>query len=275
MLLIVMHKNEDYLQSIIPVIKSENIPDVTMVERKGLGSLLEGDAANALGFQTGHFLEKYDKALIALVDDETKTKRVMARIENDALPRWKNFNEKAFVCILPYVKVKHLEKNSFYVQKKEGEIKMRLYEYLKEDNILLDLKGQTKEEIIRELSELLKGEKNMVDFDGFVSAVFAREKMVSTGIGYEIAIPHARTDAVDDVVIAFGRSQKGIDFDSVDGKPVNLIFLIGTPAKKRLSAYLKLLAHLSRILKKDEFRKRLLSVSTAKEIMDEFKKVES
>lgn len=152
---------------------------------------------------------------------------------------------------------------------------MKLYEYLKENNILLDLKGQTKEEVIRELSKLLKEEKNIVDFDGFVSAVFTREKMASTGIGYEIAVPHARTDTVEDVVIAFGRSQKGINFDSVDGKPVKLVFLIGTPGKKRVSAYLKLLAHLSRLLKKGDLRKRLLEVSTPKEILNEFRKVET
>jgi len=275
MLLIIMHKSEDYLQSIMPLIKRENIPDVTIIERNGIGSLLEGDSANTLGFRKGGLSEEYDKALIALVDDEKKAKEVVNQIENDTSSGWRNFSDKAFICTLPYVKVKHLERGSFYAQKKEEDIKMRLYEYLKEDNILLDVKGQTKEEVIRELAELLKEEKDIVDFEEFCSAVFAREKLTSTGVGDEVAIPHARTNTVEDVVIAFGRSQKGIDFASIDGKPVKLMFLIGTPEKKGLSSYLKLLAHLSRLLKKEDFKKSLLTAGTPKEILNEFKRVES
>jgi len=260
----------------MPLIQKEKIPDVTIIRRNGIGSLLEGDSAGTLGFRKGGLSKEYDKALIALVDDEKKIERIMNHLEDDtSSSRWRNFNEKAFVCTLPYVKVKHLEKGSFYTQKREENVKMKLCEYLKEENILLDLKGRTKEDVIKELAEILKKEKDIVDFEGFVSAVFTREKMVSTGIGYEVAVPHARTDTVEDVVIAFGRSKEGFDFDAIDKRPVKLVFLIGTPAKKKLSAYLKLLAHLSRLLQKEDFRKRLLAASNPKEILDEFRKVES
>jgi fructose-specific phosphotransferase system IIA component len=270
-----MHKNIDYLQTIVPLIRKEDIPDVTIVERNGLGSLLEGDSADGISFQKGRLSNEYNKALIALIDDEKKIKEIMNQIENDMLSRWENLNDRAFVFTLPYAEVKHLEEGSFYARKKEREGKMRLYEYLNEDNISLDVKGQTKDEVIRELAELLKKEKEIVNFEGFVSAVFARESLASTGIGYEIAVPHARTDTVKDVIIAFGRSRKGINFDSIDGRPVKLVFLIGTPEKKKINAYLKLLAHLSRILKKEDFRERLLEASSPKEILDEFRKVES
>lgn len=150
---------------------------------------------------------------------------------------------------------------------------MRIHEYLKEGAISLDLKSDTKEKAIREIAGPLKMENNIVDFDTFLSEVFDREKLTTTGIGDEIAIPHARTDAVKDFVIAFGRSKEGINFDSVDGKPVRFIFLIGTPKKEKLGGYLKLLARLTRLLKKDDFKQLLLTALTPKDILSAFKSV--
>jgi len=275
MLLVIMHKNNDYLYSLLPLMKEAKVPDVAIVGQKRIGSLLEGDSSNILGLRKSSLSEEYNKALIALVDDDKKVKEVMNQIENDTSLKYRNFSDKALICTLPYVQVKHLERGSFYAQKKEETIKMKIYEYLKEENILLDVKAQTKEKTIQELAKLLREEKDIINFDGFVSAVFAREELNTTGIGEEIAIPHARTNTVEDVVIALGISQKGINFDSTDGKPAKLIFLIGTPEKKKISAYLKLLAHLSRLLKKEDFRKSLLTASSAKQILDEFKKIES
>jgi fructose-specific phosphotransferase system IIA component len=151
---------------------------------------------------------------------------------------------------------------------------MKIGDYLEQDRISLDLKAHSKEEAVKEIAALLKSAEEIVDFDTFVKDVFDREKLGTTGIGNEIAIPHARTDAVKEFVIAFGRSSEGVEFNSLDGKPAKLIFLIGTQKEKNLNNYLKTLAHLTRLLKRESFRSLLLKASSPKEIIDEFKKVE-
>lgn len=151
---------------------------------------------------------------------------------------------------------------------------MRISDYLKEKRILLNLKARAKEESIKEIAASLKDSKDVVDFKSFLKDVFAREKLGTTGVGSEIAIPHARTDAVEDFVIAFGRSQEGVEFNSLDGKPVRLIFLMGTPKEEKLNSYLKILARLTRLLKEKSFRNLLLRASKPKEILDGFKRVE-
>jgi fructose-specific phosphotransferase system IIA component len=151
---------------------------------------------------------------------------------------------------------------------------MRIGDYLKEDRILLNLKARTKQDSIKELATLLKGAEEVVDFDTFLKDVFEREKLGSTGIGDGIAIPHARSDAVKDFVIAFGKSVEGVEFESLDGKPAKLIFLMGTHKERKLDSYLEILAHLTRLLKHESFREALLGASTPAAVIDEFKKVE-
>ena len=97
---------------------------------------------------------------------------------------------------------------------------------------------------------------------------------VFLGIGNSIGIPHARTDAVKEFVIAFGISPQGIEFDSLDKNPVKFIFLMGTPRSKGLNSYLKLLAHLTRLANKKEFQEVLLKARTSQEILKEFRKFE-
>jgi len=150
---------------------------------------------------------------------------------------------------------------------------MEIYEYMSKDKIMLDMISNKKEKAIKELAECLKNSKEISDFNTFLSDVFVRESVQTTGIGNEVAIPHARTDTVNDFIIAFGRSKDGVDFDSPDAKPVKLIFLMGTPNKKNLSQYLKALGHLSRILNKEDFRNKLLSATSADEVINEFRQV--
>jgi fructose-specific phosphotransferase system IIA component len=151
---------------------------------------------------------------------------------------------------------------------------MKIGDYLKEERMLLDLKAQEKEGAIRELSVVLKDSREVIDFDTFLKDILERERLCTTGIGKAIGLPHARTDAVKDFIIAFGRSKEGIRFNSLDGKRVKLIFLMGTPKSRQLSVYLKALAHLSRLLQKEYFRESLLSAATSSEIIDIFKKEE-
>ncbi|MBW2045679.1 MAG: PTS sugar transporter subunit IIA [Deltaproteobacteria bacterium] len=151
---------------------------------------------------------------------------------------------------------------------------MKIKDYLKEERISLNIKARTKEESIKELSILLKDTPEISDFDLFLNDVFERESLKTTGIGGEVAIPHARTDAVKSFVIAFGRSTEGVEFDSLDGEPAKLIFLMGTPKGRNLNGYLEILARLTRLLQRESFRKALLQASSPKEIIGEFNKIE-
>lgn len=150
---------------------------------------------------------------------------------------------------------------------------MNISKHLKKEQICLNLKATDKKAVIRELANFLRGAKEITDFNSFLKDVFKREKMETTGIGNEIAIPHARTDATSEFVIAFGRSVKGVKFQSLDGQPVKLIFLMATP-KQDIRRYLQILARLTRLLKKADFRKSLMEVSNAKEVKEVFKKTE-
>ncbi|MFC1599351.1 PTS sugar transporter subunit IIA [Candidatus Omnitrophota bacterium] len=146
-------------------------------------------------------------------------------------------------------------------------------EYLKEERIVLDLKAGDKEETIRNLAEVLREQQQITDFDKFLSDVFERENLGTTGIGLGLALPHARTQAVSAFVIAIGRIDAGVEFSSLDGEPAKLMFLMGTP-KEEVQGYLKILAHLTRLLKRESFRTALMEAKTPQEVIDVFKKEE-
>ncbi|MCM8787814.1 MAG: PTS sugar transporter subunit IIA [Candidatus Omnitrophica bacterium] len=150
---------------------------------------------------------------------------------------------------------------------------MRISDYLKSDFCIMNLISKTKEEAIREIATNLQKSGKINDLEKFIADILEREALGSTGIGYNIAIPHSRTEAVDGFVIGFGRSIEGIDFNSLDGEKVNLIFLMGANPKE-LNMYLRLLAELSRFLINNSFRKTLLSASGPQEIVEIFKKFE-
>jgi len=151
---------------------------------------------------------------------------------------------------------------------------MRISDYLKEDMICLNLKATGKEEAIRELGGFIRKAKEITNYEMFHKDVLEREKLTTTGIGEGVAIPHARTDAVSGFVIAFGKSEKGVEFDSLDGKRAKLLFLMGTPKTAGLDEYLVLLAHLTRLLKQQSFRESLLKAESPAEIIDIFKNLE-
>ena len=106
----------------------------------------------------------------------------------------------------------------------------------------------------------------------FLEDVFERERLETTGIGDEIAIPHARTDAVKQLILAVGRSQHGINFESLDGRKVKLFFLMGIP-RESVSHYLKILAQLTRLLKRGPLREKLFDVEDSKGVVTLFKQM--
>jgi len=150
---------------------------------------------------------------------------------------------------------------------------MRISDHISGKMLCLALESTTKDGVIRELAELFKESEDVTDFDVFLKDVFEREKLGATGIGNEIALPHARTDAVDNIIIAFGRSSQGVDFNGIDDKPAKLVFLMGTP-KKDVNKYLQVLAHLTRLLKKESFRQQLFEAQNADEILNAIRRIE-
>lgn len=142
----------------------------------------------------------------------------------------------------------------------------RISELLTDQLINLSLTSKDKEGVLEELADMVHRAKKVSDRDAFLRSLRKRENLESTGIGKGLAIPHARTDTVDGVVMAFARSEHGVDFQSLDNKPAHLIFLIASPEREK-SVYIKVLARTSRLLRKDKFRQQLMKVSTPKEVI--------
>lgn len=135
---------------------------------------------------------------------------------------------------------------------------MQVSDYIRDDLVVLNLKAKDKADAIHQLTQLLQQRGVIKDAEDFFREVMEREKLGTTAVGHGVALPHARTDKLDDIVVAVGRCPEGVDFGADDGEPVHLIFLIGTPPQE-VNRYLKLLAGLSRLLRQEEVREALLS----------------
>ncbi|HMN23854.1 MAG: PTS sugar transporter subunit IIA [Ignavibacteriaceae bacterium] len=146
---------------------------------------------------------------------------------------------------------------------------MKVSELLKPEFIISDLKGETKEEIINELIDLFKDDPRIEDIEKVRSAVLDREKVMSTGVGKGFAIPHGKTNAVNEIIGAFGKIKDGIDYDALDGNPVNLVFLL-VGKDNLISTHIKLLSRISRLMNKDDFRNRLMEANNVDEIVKLF-----
>ncbi len=133
---------------------------------------------------------------------------------------------------------------------------MKIIDFLKEGAIIPDLKSTDKEGVIEELVALLEKGGEVTDKEKIVEIILEREKLGSTGIGQGIAVPHAKTDQVREIVIAFGLSQKGVNFESLDEELVYIIFLVLAPVEAT-GVHLKVLAKIARLLKDKVFRNSL------------------
>jgi nitrogen PTS system EIIA component len=142
---------------------------------------------------------------------------------------------------------------------------MKLLEILPRKSIVPDLKGRTKKQVLEELIDALLREKPELDRERLMAVLLERERLGSTGIGDGIAIPHGKLKDLNQLVLAFGKSTAGVDFESMDGKPVHLFFLLVAP-ENCTGIHLRALARIARLLKNAPVRKRLASVSTQDEI---------
>jgi PTS system nitrogen regulatory IIA component len=136
---------------------------------------------------------------------------------------------------------------------------------LDEDHILVELKARDKKEVLEELSEVITGHDASLEKSSLVKVLLERERLGSTGIGDGVAIPHGKFQGIDQPIISFGRSRKGLDFDSMDGAPAYLFFLLVAP-ENSASIHLKALARIAKILKNSAFRKTLMEASSREEI---------
>lgn len=146
---------------------------------------------------------------------------------------------------------------------------MKVTDILTEKFIIAELKSSQKNEAINELLDLFKTDERVLDFEKMKEPVLEREKIMSTGVGKGFAIPHGKTSGVKEILAAFGKSTKPIEYDSLDGKPVHLIFLL-IGRENLVSAHIKLLSRISRMMNKDEFRQKLISAKSTVEILDYF-----
>lgn len=136
---------------------------------------------------------------------------------------------------------------------------------------IIDIKSDTKSGALDELLDVICKNEKITDMRLFRNAIFNREKLMSTGIGYEIAIPHARDGSIKDFVMALGRKRDGLEYESIDDKPVKLIFMIGA-SDKQDKAYIKLLSRLVLRLKNKNFVNALLKAEGPDEICDLIKR---
>lgn len=147
---------------------------------------------------------------------------------------------------------------------------MNVSDVLKKERIELNLKSDTKEEALKELTELLHKTGALNDKEGFLEDVLNRESISTTGIGNGIAIPHGKSANVLETTVAIGRTAIPLEWESLDDKPVHFIVLLAVNEEDKTGVHVKLLSQMARKLASEDTCKRLLKAATAEEIADIF-----
>ena len=142
---------------------------------------------------------------------------------------------------------------------------MKISDILKKEHIIKELDSRDKKNVLDELSSFLENEGEITNKENLLAALIGREKLGSTGIGENVAIPHAKISEIDKIITVFGRSKNGVEFESLDQKPVNFIFLVIAP-ENSTSQHLKALARISRLFKNPSLRESVLRTNEADQI---------
>ncbi len=150
---------------------------------------------------------------------------------------------------------------------------MRLQDLLTDKVIRIPLQNTEKEKIIEEMIDLLEQTKKLRDRNLALAKVLERERVMSTGMGEGVAIPHAKTEAVDELVAAFGITSSEVDFQAIDEKPVRLVFLLVGPMDPT-GPHLQALSRISRLMHRKDFRDRLIAAHSAEEVIEAIAKEE-
>lgn len=148
---------------------------------------------------------------------------------------------------------------------------MRLSEFFDADSVFLQVEPVSKEDLLENIVKEFDARGMIKNYDLALRDLVERERVMSTGIGNGVAIPHAYTDGVDDLVAGFFRTSREIDFGAIDQKGVDLFFIIIGPKASRRS-HIKVLAKISRLLNHEEFRKGLREASDVAHVLDIFKR---
>jgi len=143
---------------------------------------------------------------------------------------------------------------------------MKIMDFLSADCIVTDLKATDKKSAVVELVDVLKSAKKVKSTDEIIEVVLEREKLGSTGIGQGVAIPHGKTDALTEQVGVLGISRKGIEFNSLDGELVHIIFLLVGPVEVA-GQHLKALSRISRLFKDKFLRQAIKDAKTVDEVL--------
>lgn len=142
---------------------------------------------------------------------------------------------------------------------------MTIEEVLQESCVVADLQARNKDEVLSELVGVLKTAGLIKNEQTVLNVILDREKLGSTGIGEGVAIPHGKMKGIENIICVFGRSAQGVDFDSVDRKPVHIFFLLLAP-EGSASLHLKMLSRISKLLRDPSFRKRLMDIDNSHDL---------
>jgi PTS system fructose-specific IIC component len=148
---------------------------------------------------------------------------------------------------------------------------VKLSDLFKENNIVLDVEPGGKDALLERILKVLDSMELIKDFDRALRDVIERENVMSTGIGSGVAIPHAYTDGVEQLVAGFFRTRESVDFDALDGDNVDLFFIILGPKASRRD-HIKVLAKISRLLNHEEFREELRSATGVEDVLSVFRR---
>jgi PTS system nitrogen regulatory IIA component len=142
---------------------------------------------------------------------------------------------------------------------------MKITDLLSPDMVIADLKGATKPEVLNELAKAMSARYPEIKLNDLTAVLAERERLGSTAIGDGIAIPHGKLSSVTKILGTFGRHVSGVDFESLDGNPTHIFFMLVAP-EDSTSLHLKALARVSRLLRDGNFRDKLLTAPDANEL---------
>ncbi len=148
---------------------------------------------------------------------------------------------------------------------------IEIRDLLKPEYVFLDISGRNRYDVIRKIVRRMEGMPQIENLAQFEEEVIRREKEIPTGLQMGAALPHARSKVVKEIVMAFARLKRGVDFGAESDQPARLIFLFGVP-NDEINEYLKLVAHLCRLLRHKHFRNKLLSAATPEEVVTAMQK---
>ena len=150
------------------------------------------------------------------------------------------------------------------------ELALRLQDYAAPELIAIALEARDKEDLLARMVDLLVQSGRVRDSEVLMREILKRERVMSTGIGGGIAIPHALSSDIENLSLVFGRTRAPLDFQALDSQPVDLVFMLVGP-KNAASLYVKLLARVSRLLQDERFKEGLREATTPGEVLDAFR----